>query len=224
MRILDNGIAVIDTDTHISKWVEQEGRLDHDRTIELHILPHINEGDWVVDCGANIGTHTIPYAAKVGEKGKVLAFEVNEPALECLIHNCKPYPQIAVHASGLSDRVEQRALAADINAGASYLLGSNAISYELRHDAQCIPLDSLTISRLHFMKVDCEGYELFALRGALRTIKRYRPKLFVEVNPGALARNHVTPSNLTEFLDLFGYNYEQVGDSSEQHDLLCLPR
>lgn len=221
MRILDNGIAVIASDTHISRWVEQEGRLDHDRTIELSILPHINEGDWVVDCGANIGSHTIPYAVRVGEKGRVSAFEVNNAALECLMHNSKPYPQITVHSRGLSDRFETLTLIPDVNAGASFV---GQLLDPMGYIVKCVPLDSLTLPRLHFIKVDCEGYELFALRGAWRTIKRYRPKLFVEVNPGALARNHITPSDLTDFLDLFNYNYEQVGDSSEQHDLLCLPR
>lgn len=222
MKILSNGIAVIDTDTHISKWVEQEGRIDHDRTIELSITPHINEGDWVVDCGANIGSHTIPYAVKVGEKGKVLAFDVYGPALECLLHNSKAYSQIDVHPCGLSDRFETLALMSGENAGASYLDGNIWRGYS--SVVKCYPLDSMTLPRLHFMKIDCEGYELFALRGAWRTIKRYRPKLFVEINPGALARNHVTPSDLTDFLDLFNYNYEQVGGGADQHDLLCLPR
>lgn len=221
MKILDNGIAVIESDTHISKWVEQEGRLDHDRTIELSILPHINEGDWVVDVGANIGTHTIPYAVKVGEKGYVLAFEVGWDALECLRHNSTKHPNIEVYPFGLSDRVEKLTLISDVNAGASYLDNSGKRDGVI---ANCVPLDCLTLPRLHFMKVDCEGYELFALRGAWRTIKRYRPKLFVEVNPGALARNHVTPSDLTDFLDLFNYDYEQIGDGADQHDLLCLPR
>jgi hypothetical protein len=31
MKILPNGIAVIEGDTHISKWVEQSGSLDHDQ-------------------------------------------------------------------------------------------------------------------------------------------------------------------------------------------------
>lgn len=221
MKILDNGIAVIESDTHISKWVEQEGRLDHDRTIELSILPHINEGDWVVDCGANIGSHTIPYAVKVGEKGKVLAFEVNDDALECLRHNATPYSHVEVYPLGLSDRCERLSLVTDVNAGASYI--AEALSFG-GNIVKCVPLDNFALPRLHFVKVDCEGYELFALRGAWRTIKRYRPKLFVEVNPGALARNHVTPSDLTDFLDLFNYNYEQIGNSGDQHDLLCLPR
>lgn len=220
MKILSNGIAVIDTDTHISKWVEQEGRIDHDRTIELSILPHINEGDWVVDCGANIGSHTIPYAVKVGEAGRVMAFEVNEVALECLLHNTKQHPHIKVHAKGLSDRFESPSVMSCENAGAAYL----EPKLDRYPSVECVPLDSLTLPRLHFMKVDCEGYELFALRGAWRTIKRYRPKLFVEINPGALARNHVTPNDLTDFLDLFDYNYEQIGGGADQHDLLCLPR
>lgn len=219
MKILDNGIAVIETDSHVSQWVQQEGRLDHDRTIELHILPHINEGDHVVDCGANIGTHTIPYAAKVGPEGRVWAFEVNRPAIACLRHNAAPYSQIAVYNKGLSDRFEKPLLISSENAGAAFL--RPGIWSE---EVECVPLDSLLLSRVNFMKVDCEGYELFALRGAWRTIKRNRPKLFVEINRGALARNQVTPADVTDFLDLFNYEYTRIGDSEDQYDFLCVPR
>lgn len=219
MKILENGIAVIETDSHVSQWVQQEGRLDHDRTIELHILPHINEGDHVVDVGANIGTHTIPYAAKVGPEGRVWAFEVNRPAFVCLAHNAAPYSQIAVYKKGLSDRFEKPLLIADENAGASFL--RPGIWSE---EVECIPLDSLLLARVNFMKVDCEGYELYALRGAWRTIKRNRPKLFVEINRGALARNQVTPADVTDFLDLFNYEYTRIGDSEDQYDFLCVPR
>lgn len=219
MKILENGIAVIESDTHVSQWVQQEGRLDHDRTIELSILPHINEGDHVVDVGANIGTHTIPYAAKVGPSGRVWAFEVNRHALACLTHNAGTYSQIAVMPKGLSDRFEKPMMIHDENAGASFL--RPGIWAE---DVECVPLDSLLLSRVNFIKVDCEGYELFALRGAWRTLKRNRPKLFVEINKGALERNRVTVADVTDFLDLFNYEYFRVGDSDDQYDLLCLPR
>ncbi len=87
-------IAVIEFDSHISSWVEEAGRLCHDSMVHESILPLIKEGDWVVDAGAYIGDHTIAYAEKVGSRGRVIAFEINPPALECLKHNAVLYPQI----------------------------------------------------------------------------------------------------------------------------------
>ena len=54
MKILPNGIAVIEGDSHISMWVEQSGRLDHDTYALPIILDHIPEGGIVVDGGAFI--------------------------------------------------------------------------------------------------------------------------------------------------------------------------
>lgn len=218
MKILPNNIAVIETDTHVSRFIQETGRIDHDRTLDIHILPHINEGDHVIDVGANVGSHTIPYAVKVGPEGRVWAFEVHRPALACLRHNALPYSQIAVYPKGLSDRFEKPLLIVDENAGASFL--RPGIWSE---EVECVPLDSMLLARVNFMKVDCEGYELFALRGAWRTIKRNRPKLFVEINRGALARNQVTPADVTDFLDLFNYEYACIGEG-DQYDLLCVPR
>jgi len=67
VKILDNGIAVIEGDTHISSWVESTGRFDHDQNALPIILEHIKEGDWVVDGGAFIGDHTKAYKDKVGD-------------------------------------------------------------------------------------------------------------------------------------------------------------
>lgn len=44
-----------------------------------------------------------------------------------------------------------------------------------------VPIDSLGLSDVRFMKVDVEGHELSALRGAADTIRRDRPVLLVEV-------------------------------------------
>lgn len=219
MILTPAGHAVIETDSHIGRWVQETGRLDHDATIGGCIVPLLNSGDWVVDCGANIGTHTIPYAERVGAGGKIIAFEVNPMALNCLRHNASNYPQVEIYGKGLSDRHERPMLLKDENVGASFL--KPGIFSE---EAECIPLDTLHLPRLHFMKMDCEGYELFALRGAWRTIKRYHPKLLIEINIGTLARNQVTLNDITDFLDLFGYNYAPLGGQSTaepQYDLLA---
>lgn len=40
----------------------------------------VQTGDYVIDIGANIGAHTLPLAARVGNNGKVIAFEPTEYA------------------------------------------------------------------------------------------------------------------------------------------------
>ena len=48
----------------------------------------VNEGDCVLDVGANIGTHTCSFATMVGDTGKVVAFEAQRFLYEILGKNC----------------------------------------------------------------------------------------------------------------------------------------
>jgi hypothetical protein len=50
-----NGIALLEHDTHLSKWVVEHNRLDFDQNVLPFVLPHIKEGDVVLDAGANLG-------------------------------------------------------------------------------------------------------------------------------------------------------------------------
>ena len=45
-----------------------------------------------------------------------------------------------------------------------------------------ITIDSLNLSDVDLIHLDLEGYELFALQGAIETIKRYKPLIVLETN------------------------------------------
>jgi FkbM family methyltransferase len=217
MKLLPNGIAIIETDSHVSKWIEQEGRLDHDQNMLPVILPYINEGDVVVDVGAFIGDHTIAYLNKVGPTGKVFAFEPNDEAFECLIHNCPTAINMNV---GLSNKFEKLCFSYSVNAGASFFQPVEGLF-------SVIPLDSIHMTRLNFMKIDVEGMELNVLKGAAKTIKECRPIILMEINPGALQRWQTNPPELIAYLESLGYTHKKVYGHEQltdlQFDLLFIP-
>jgi FkbM family methyltransferase len=63
-----------------------------------------------------------------------------------------------------------------------------------------VTIDSLRLENVTFMKIDVEGHEIAALSGAADTIKRDRPRLFVEVE------QRVQPvSQVTDLLVTWGY-------------------
>ncbi len=216
MKILDNNIAVLEGDTHISKWVQESRRLDHDDYSLGLILPHINPGDWVVDGGAFIGDHTIAYLKAVGPEGKVYAFEPNPAAYSCLYHNCS---DAVTFNAGLSDREYFAEYKFDTNAGASHV-------GELEGNVHLFTLDSLNLRRCDFLKLDIEGCEYEALLGASKTIKEYRPVMWIEVNEAALDRRRRSPSDLLSLVrDYFGYATTSHPESEGlQYDILCTPQ
>jgi len=213
VKILDNGIAVIEGDTHISRWVEESGRLDHDEYALPVILEHIKEGDWVVDGGAFIGDHTRAYLDKVKNSGRVFAFEPNPKAFECLVYNC---PDARCEQFGLSDLDGGAGMLESENSGASRLVEGGSV--------MLVRLDDYELPKLDFLKLDVEGYELKALRGAESTIDTHRPVMWIEINKGALNEQGVEPKDVIKFALDYGYEVIPYPDEGgPQYDILCVP-
>lgn len=156
-------------------------------------------GDHVfaIDCGANIGVHTVEWAKHMHGWGRVLAFEAQERVYYALagnlaINNClNASAQLA--AVGAQDG-EIRIPVPD------YLVPASFGSLELRKSAsnefigqdidyteanmQTVPLkaiDSYNLERLDLMKIDVEGMELDVLEGAEQTIARCKPLMTIEI-------------------------------------------
>jgi len=60
------------------------------------------------------------------------------------------------------------------------------------------------------IKLDCEGYELFALQGAEGTIKQYRPTIIVEQKPGRAQKFGLEQTQAVTYLEGLGYRVVQV--------------
>lgn len=58
--------------------------------------------------------------------------------------------------------------------------GSNAI------EVQVIALDDLSLPSISFIKVDVEGHEVDFLRGALKSLQKYGPRVLIEVRQSTL--------------------------------------
>lgn len=211
-------IAIIERDTHISKWVKESGRLDHDLSMVPKICEYIKPGDVVVDAGAYIGDHTIAYAKKVTHSGAVFAFEPNKEAFECLEYNMRNYPQVQCFNHGLGDKFGRIGVNTSCdNVGMSFIQQGN--------DVTIMPIDDLNLYQVDLIKIDCEGFELNILKGAINTLKKFKPKLVIEINSGALNREGVTPEHVYSFLRELGYKYKNIYSNHEltgnQFDIIC---
>ncbi len=218
MKILQNGFAVIEGDTHHAVWVNEEG-LIHDKFIAMVIRNLIKDYkvSVAVDGGANIGTLT---AVMLDAGIEVHAFEPNPQAIECLKHNC---PKAVVHQCGLGMARELKTLITEANAGASFISKkSDGSGIPVR----LAPLDAFDI-RAGLIKLDVEGFEVEALLGAQRTIQRMRPIILCEVNFGALDRAGFSAEDLYTIFKVFGYTTEIVQPDcridSPQYDIIAKP-
>lgn len=216
MEITKQGFAVIENDTHIGKWVKENKRLDFDQNAIPLILKHININDFVVDAGANIGAYSYAFLKKANF---VLSFESNPEAYECLKYNLKSFENSFCYNLALGSMAGKVEIVKDINAGASHCKMSPNGTVDM------ITIDSFNLQKCDFIKIDCEGFEVDILRGAIKTIQKFHPKMYIEVNRGALERAGATASDLFNFLDLFNYKYENIYShepmQGEQFDIIC---
>ena len=234
MILTEEGIAVVEGDTHLSAAIINEHRLDLAVVRELldQLHPYIPVGGGVVDVGACLGDHTLAYAKRVGAGGRVYAFEPNPIALDCLRHNLRQYPQVVIWGDALGDRQGVCDVQPDPimpgNLGMANVVKGSTIPIRT--------LDSVSMGwpRLDFMKIDVEGLEEAVLRGAERTIIRHRPAILLEVNEYALGRHQSTKVDLYALLTLWGYGFVPVMDSTTashqerfaqpEIDVLAIPR
>lgn len=212
-------IATIEGDTHIGRWAIESGRLDHDQNTLPLLRPFIPQGGTVIDVGAFIGDHTIFYAECVGPTGAVVAMEPNDAAFFCLKHNMQAHGNAVCLNVGASDSAHGIDIAQSLNSGASHAIEGIG--------SACIAIDSLNLDRCDFIKMDCEGFEVRALKGAFATIRKHSPAMLIEVNAAALERQGYHPKDIYSVLHHLRYTYRNIyqGEPCEglQFDILAQP-
>ena len=157
---------------------------------------YFSDGVLAIDCGANIGVHTIEWAKHMTDWGSVLAVEAQERIYYALagniaINNC--FNAVALNAA-ISDVPGTLKIPRP-----DYLVPSSFGSLELRRTSnteyigqpvdysernlvavEAISIDSLKLPRIDFIKIDIEGMEMEALAGAVESIARHRPAMLIE--------------------------------------------
>jgi FkbM family methyltransferase len=148
----------------------------------------VQPGATVLDVGANLGAYTVLLAQWVGASGRVHAFEPAPAARAGLMRHLilnGIRDRVVVHAEALSDRQGSARFRAVGMQGDNRLLGADATDGiavtttsidEFCTDNGMVP---------SFIKLDVEGAELLALRGARSTIASAGDALglFVEMHP-----------------------------------------
>jgi FkbM family methyltransferase len=153
-------------------------------------------GDGVVgiDCGANIGVHTVEWARQMRAWGRVVGIEAQERLFYALagniaINNCDNARAIWAAAGATNGHLEIPT--------PDYQTAGSFGSLELRQSARSesigqrldpartttvsmLRLDDLELDRCDLVKIDVEGMELEVLAGAERTVRSHRPILLIE--------------------------------------------
>jgi len=145
----------------------------------------IKPGSVVLDVGANVGSHTVAFARLVGPNGSVIAFEPERNAYYTLCGNIaiNSLQNVRCHQQAIGN-VVGTILVPELNTE----LTTNWGGLNLEGDCSQSPhypiiinkIDEMNFTKVDFIKIDIEGMEIDALRGAEETIKKFKPILYVE--------------------------------------------
>jgi FkbM family methyltransferase len=146
----------------------------------------VHAGDVVLDCGASVGLFT-RHALRSGAS-IVVAIEPAPWSLECLRRNFAVeigQGRVVIVPKGVWDRddkleltvaKERSASAATVVLGHGTRLGAVVPLTTIDHI-----VEELKLSRVDLIKMDIEGAEPNALRGAVQTVARFRPRLAISL-------------------------------------------
>jgi FkbM family methyltransferase len=83
-------------------------------------------------------------------------------------------------------------------------------------------LDDIIKDKVDLIKIDTEGCELNILKGGVEIIKKYKPKIFLELSNNHLQKFGESVNNLLKFLDVI--NYSIVANYSYDNNILIAPK
>ncbi len=140
-------------------------------------------GDYVIDAGTCLGDSALAFSQAVGDSGRVFSFDPLPVHIELAQHNqwLNQFKNTLFleQALGESTREKERVVSTDhtVSPGLRVTERDNQFSFVTLDDF----MEKHSVPHLDFIKMDIEGSEMQALKGAHITLERFRPKLAISL-------------------------------------------
>ena len=202
-------------------WVDNYIFLNsiHEPNILKVIKYSISKGDIVVDIGANIGQHTLFMSKFTGEKGKVYCFEP-------LNKNYRSIKKSIDLNNFKNVTVEKKAVGEKNTMIKIFIPNSNndrssrklfEVSSDKYEETEMVTLDDyFSNKKIHFIKIDTEGFEPEVISGADKIITQHKPTILLEYSPLFYEQRKIESSSLLEYLSSQNYILNDI-DSGYGH-------
>ena len=203
--LVDNCSLIIITSPNFEGWIWD------------YLKPSIE--DVFVDVGAHIGKYALK-VADLMKKGLVVAIEPNPENYKALLKGIK--------LNNLKNVIALNIAAFDKNCWIKLFIGEMSDHHTLKRDlkmgyievkAKALDnvLEELALNRVDWIKIDVEGAEVEVLKGLENSLKKYHPKLIIEIW-------NENFNKVLEFMEKLGYsvNLIESSKSSESVYVYCI--
>ena len=147
--------------------------LDKDYFLLESFLPELN--NIVFDLGAGVGDYALFSSIRIGKRGKVISVEADLQTFELLKKNVKE--------NNLKNVIPLNMF----------------VSSERERSIDFI-VEKLRLRKVDLIKMDIEGEEYNALKGAIKTIRKFKPRIIIEIHSKELRKK------ILNFLKKYGYD------------------
>lgn len=157
----------------------------------------------VLDIGANCGNFSLAFAQLVRSNNwdkQILAFEPNPRIFSRLGHNLNLNPSlknvVQLVNKGIGERADILELQLPLrNTGAGSLVRNYEHEPHEKYRVEIVSIDDFLTDRdllpVEFIKIDVENFEFYVLKGAEKTIDRYRPAIYMEMGAGQIRQDDI---------------------------------
>lgn len=178
----------------------------------------------VLDIGANIGEITLLAAKRVGTHGMVYSFEPMDNIANKLTQHIElnHFTQVKVHRCALGNKLNSQIpiynsceqQGNDNNEG----LGSLYRKDNQEKPVQYVELTTMDIwltqrpeiNRIDLIKLDIEGAELACLQGSQETLRKFKPKIIIEIQDFSAERAGYQATDIIDLLSDLGYLFHRI--------------
>jgi FkbM family methyltransferase len=170
----------------------------------------------VLDIGANIGFYSTLFSKLVGRKGNVIAFEPDTINFKHLRENTRKLANVTVRPLACAEKTRKLKL---------YLSDKFNVDHQTFDSGEgrkCVETEAISIDdylndnkKVDFIKIDVQGYDFYAIRGAAETIKNSSSLVILgELWPYALNKAGVRPNEYLKLLGSLGFSV-QIPDADK---------
>lgn len=222
--VLDNGLRIAAPHSGSAALIYYLGTSDPVATALLNA--RLRPGMVVLDIGAHLGEYTLRASRLVGRSGQVHAFEPDPVMFDYLQQNAarSPVENITVQQAAIADQPGEMQFAVQSEPSISSLVPTTGSLKRAPVRTITVPVQTIDgycaehgLERVDFIKIDIEGAELLALRGAKSLLSQppgMAPAIYFEFAERLMRPFGYSGADVLEYLAGFGYTVFESTDGA----------